>query len=129
MKKIILIIVILFGISNQIKSQDKVTYAEIYKTQTGWTAVVSGNILTNNSKQINSDVIPKTSERLYILPEAGKLFDTHIYAINYLAKLGFKVVEVYQLNGNTSFLMECKNTINITVTSDWKNKKKIIINK
>ena len=34
-----------------------------------------------------------------------KLFDTHIYAINYLAKLGFKVVEVYQLNGNTSFLV------------------------
>ena len=101
---------------------------ELYKMQTGWTAVISGNIITDD-RQMNSDIIPKMSERLYVLPNSGKLFDTHIYALNFLGKLGFKVVEVYQMNGNTCFLMETDKIITITVTNDWTTKKNITINK
>lgn len=129
MKQFILITLFLIGITFTTNAQNKTTYVEVYKMQTGWTAVISGDISINSNNQFNSDIIPKMSERLYILPSSGKLFDTHIYALNYLSKIGFKVVEVYQMNGNTCFLMECHNIINITVTTDWTNKKSITINK
>jgi hypothetical protein len=129
MKKILLLTFCIFVITNFVNAQNKITYAEIYKLQNGWTAVISGNIVNNTNNQIYSDIIPKMSERLYILPSSGKLFDTHIYALNYISKLGFKVVEVYQMNGNTCFLMETDKIITITVTNDWTTKKNIIINK
>ena len=128
MKQFILITLFLIGITFTTNAQNKTTYVEVYKMQTGWTAVISGDISINSNNQFNSDIIPKMSERLYILPSSGKLFDTHIYALNYLSKIGFKVVEVYQMNGNTCFLMECNNVINIIVTTDWTNKKTITIN-
>lgn len=128
MKKLIIISLFLIGIIYTTNAQNKITYVEVYKIQTGWTAVISGNIITDN-RQMNSDIIPKMSERLYVLPNSGKLFDTHIYALNFLGKLGFKVVEVYQMNGNTCFLMETDKIITITVTNDWTTKKKITINK
>lgn len=128
MKQFIIITLFLIGITFTTNAQNKTTYVEVYKMQTGWTAVISGNIITDN-RQMNSDIMPKMSERLYVLPSSGKLFDTHIYALNYLGKLGFKVVEVYQMNGNTCFLMECNNIVNINVTTDWTNKKTITINK
>lgn len=128
MKKFIIITLFLIGITFTTNAQNKTTYVEVYKMQTGWTAVISGNIITDN-RQMNSDIMPKMSERLYVLPNSGKLFDTHIYALNYLGKLGFKVVEVYQMNGNTCFLMETDKIITITVTNDWTNKKTITINK
>ena len=128
MKKLIAISLFLLCFSFTINAQNKTTYVEVYKMQTGWTAVISGNIITDN-RQMNSDIMPKMSERLYVLPSSGKLFDTHIYALNYLGKLGFKVVEVYQMNGNTCFLMECNNLVNINVTTDWTNKKTVTINK
>lgn len=128
MKKLIIISLFLIGIIYTTNAQNKTTYVEVYKMQTGWTAVISGNIITDN-RQMNSDIIPKMSERLYVLPSSGKLFDTHIYALNFLGKLGFKVVEVYQMNGNTCFLMETDKIITITVTNDWTTKKNITINK
>ena len=128
MKQFILITLFLIGITFTTNAQNKTTYVEVYKMQTVWTAVISGDISINSNNQFNSDIIPKMSERLYILPSSGKLFDTHIYALNYLSKIGFKVVEVYQMNGNTCFLMECNNVINIIVTTDWTNKKTITIN-
>lgn len=128
MKQFIIITLFLIGITFTTNAQNKTTYVEVYKMQTGWTAVISGNIITDN-RQMNSDIMPKMSERLYVLPSSGKLFDTHIYALNYLGKLGFKIVEVYQMNGNTCFLMECNNIVNINVTTDWTNKKTITINK
>lgn len=128
MKKLIIISLFLIGIIYTTNAQNKITYVEVYKMQTGWTAVISGNIITDN-RQMNSDIIPKMSERLYVLPNSGKLFDTHIYALNFLGKLGFKVVEVYQMNGNTCFLMETDKIITITVTNDWTTKKNITINK
>lgn len=127
MRKYIVISLFLLCFSFTTNAQNKTTYVEVYKMQTGWTAVISGNIIADN-KQMSSDIIPKMSERLYVLPNSGKLFDTHIYALNYLGKLGFKVVEVYQMNGNTCFLMECTKIINITVTTDWTYKKTITIN-
>ena len=128
MKQFIIITLFLIGITFTTNAQNKTTYVEVYKMQTGWTAVISGNIITDN-RQMNSDIIPKMTERLYVLPNSGKLFDTHIYALNYLGKLGFKVVEVYQMNGNTCFLMETDKIITITVTNDWTTKKNITINK
>ena len=128
MKQFIIIILFLIGITFTTNAQNKTTYVEVYKMQTGWTAVISGNIITDN-RQMNSDIMPKMSERLYVLPSSGKLFDTHIYALNYLGKLGFKVVEVYQMNGNTCFLMETDKVITITVTNDWTTTKNITINK
>jgi hypothetical protein len=128
MKKLIIISLFLIGIIYTTNAQNKITYVEVYKMQTGWTAVISGNIITDN-RQMNSDIMPKMSERLYVLPNSGKLFDTHIYALNFLGKLGFKIVEAYQMNGNTCFLMETNKIITITVTNDWTTKKKITINK
>ena len=129
MKQFILITLFLIGITFTTNAQNKTTYVEVYKMQTGWTAVISGDISINSNNPFNSDIIPKMSERLYILPSSGKLFDTHIYALNYLSKIGFKVVEVYQMNGNTCFLMETDKIITITVTNDWTTKKNITINK
>ena len=128
MRKYIVISLFLLCFIFTTNAQNKTTYVEVYKMQAGWTAVISGNIITDN-RQMNSDIIPKISERLYVLPNSGKLFDTHIYALNFLGKIGFKVVEVYQMNGNTCFLMESDKIITITVTNDWTTKKNITINK
>ena len=109
MKKILLILLFLMGTLTIVNAQSKTTYAEVYKFQTGWTVVISGN--TTNDAAIY-DFMPKMSERLYVLPSNGKLFDTHIYAINYMAKnYGFEVVEAYQLDGYTRFLLESEGSV------------------
>ena len=129
MKKNIVISLFLLCFIFTSNAQNKTTYVEVYKMQTGWTAVINGDISINPNNQFNSDIMPKMSERFYVLPSSGILFDTHIYALNYLGKLGFKVVEAYQMNGNTCFLMETDKIITITVTNDWTTKKNITINK
>lgn len=127
MKNIFLTILFLFGTMVAVNAQDKTTYVEVHKMQTGWTAVIS-NSLSTDTNQIDYDFMPKMSERLYVLPSSGKLFDTHIYALNYLAKFGFEVIEVYQMDGSTCFLMECDDMVTIPVTTDWTTKKNITIN-
>jgi hypothetical protein len=44
-------------------------------------------------------------------------------------KYGFEVVEAYQLDGYTRFLMESDDIISIKVTIDWETEKYITINK
>jgi hypothetical protein len=127
MKRIILIALILLGSITIGNAQTKTTYAELVKLNTGWTAVISQKITTTTAP-IEHNMVPKMSERLYITPKTGFLFDTHIYAVNYLATLGFKVVEVYQMNGNTCFLLECNKTVTLQVTTDWTNKVNHTIN-
>jgi hypothetical protein len=127
MRKILLILLSLTGILTTVNAQSKTTYAEVYKSQTGWTVVISGNTIDDTETY---DFIPKMSERLYVLPSNGKLFDTHIYAINYMAKnYGFEVVEAYQLDGHTRFLLESDDIVTIKVTSDWETNKYITVNK
>ena len=127
MRKILLILLFLIGMLTTVNAQSKTTYAEVYKFQTGWTVVISGNT-TNNTATY--DFMPKMSERLYVLPSNGKLFDTHIYAINYMAKkYGFEVVEAYQLDGCTRFLLESDDIVTIKITTDWETDKYITINK
>lgn len=123
-----LITVLLLGSIIAGNAQTKTTYAELIKMNTGWTAVISQKITTTTTP-IEHNMMPKMSERLYITPKTGFLFDTHIYAVNYLATLGFKVVEVYQMNGNTCFLLECSRTVTFQVTTDWNNKRNHTINK
>lgn len=127
MRKILLFLLFLIGMLTTVNAQPKTTYAEVYKFQTGWTVVISGNT-TNDTATY--DFMPVMSERLYVLPSNGKLFDTHIYAINYMVKkYGFEVVEAYQLDGCTRFLMESDDITSIKVTTDWETEKYIIINK
>ena len=128
MKKMFLIITVLICSIMVSSAQTKTTYAEVYKLQSGWTAVISQKILVNNNQPMEHNMIPKISERLYITPKSGYLFDTHVFALNYLATLGFKVVEAYQVNGATCFLMECHNTVTLQVTTNWTNKQTITIN-
>lgn len=121
MKKFILVISLLIISVNISFADEPKVYAEITKFQTGWTAIIATELAPDNN-QYNNDIIPKMSQQYYILPPEGKLFDTYIFTINYLSKTyNFKLIDAYQINNNTSFIMECETPVTIKVTTNFNN--------
>lgn len=120
MKKFISIFVFMVLSITISNAQNKTTYAEVIKHQTGWTVVIATDIDTN-AKAPNYDFMPQPSKRYYVLPPKGKLFDSHIYAINYMTQFGFELIEVVN-TANPSYIIKSNKVISIPTTTDWNNR-------
>lgn len=122
MKKI-LILIVLFGASISAVAQSKTTYAEVSKHQTGWTVMIATGVDESSNVDYNNDLLPRPSKRFYVLPSVGKLFDSPIYAINYMTQFGFELVEAFT-NGpnNTTYILKSNHFATIPCTTNWSNK-------
>ena len=123
MKKCILLLMVLIVTSISAVAQSKTTYAEVSKHQTGWTVMIATGVDESADVNYNNDILPYPSKRFYVLPSKGKLFDSPIYAINYMTQFGFELVEAFR-NGdnNTTYILKSNKFTTIPCTTNWSNR-------
>ena len=80
--------------------------------------------VTDLSKYFHNELL-KDEQYSWLKEENTKIMKQSIrqmLSINYLSKTyNFKLIDAYQINGNTSFIMECETPVTIKVTTNFNN--------
>lgn len=130
MKKFILSLIVLMSTFITVNAQTKTTYAAITNHQYGWTVAMNLEVMSSTSTAPNNhDFMPTPTKRYYILPPTGKLFDSPLFALNYISQFGFELVEVYVEANKPTYIVKSIKMATIPMTTNWNDRINKTINK